>query len=553
MEALPFVYLLHEVTEIFLTLTIMKPYHIQEYLDFSNPTYNTAQKSALEQVRARFGETYPMFIDGQQINGEHGTFASVNPANTSETIGSFQLGSRSQALEALEAAWTAFDSWRYVPAAKRAEYLFKAADIVRRRRLEINAWMISEAGKNFLEADADTCEGIDFLDFYAHEALRYDEGMEVLDSWGDLNRTVYIPLGAGVSISPWNFPFAIMLGMAAAPIAAGNTIVAKPSPDTPMLGWIISEIFQEAGLPRGVFNFVTGDNLEVGETLISSPRARFINFTGSLAVGLHIQEVAAKSTDQSRFMKRVFAELGGKNAVVVDADADLDAASTGIVQAAFGFQGQKCSAASRVIAHTAVYDELLRLTVEKTLALKIGNPAENFAAGPVVNQKALDKILGYIEIGKSEGRLVCGGKRASSDTPGFYVEPTIFADVAADARIAQEEIFGPVTAFIRAADLDEALQFANSTRFGLTGGFFSNNPIHVDRALREFHVGNLYINRKNTGALVGAQPFGGFNLSGTDSKAGGRDYLLCFLQAKSMTERPLHQPTVLNQFCYTKA
>jgi 1-pyrroline-5-carboxylate dehydrogenase len=531
----------------------MQPYHIQTYLDFNNPTYSSAQKASLEQVRAQFGRTYPLYIDGQKIDGDLGLFPSINPANTQETIGHFQLASRKQALDALDAAWRAFDSWKYVPAERRCDILMKAADIVRRRRLEINSWMISEAGKNYGEADADTCEGIDFLEYYAREALRYDEGMEVLDAWGDLNRTIYVPLGAGVTISPWNFPFAIMLGMAAAPIVAGNTVVAKPSPDTPMMGWIIAEIFEEAGLPAGVFNYITGDNLEVGETLVTSPNTRFINFTGSLAVGLHINEVAAKSSSDTRFMKRVFAELGGKNAVVVDADADLDAASTGIVQAAFGFQGQKCSAASRVIAHSDIYDELLRLTLEKAKALKVGDPKDNFAAGPVVNQKALDKILSYIDIGKSEGKLLMGGKLAQTEHPGFYVEPTIFADVDQNARIAQEEIFGPVTAFIRAKDLDEAFLFANGTRFGLTGGFFSNNTLHVERALREFQVGNLYINRKNTGALVGAQPFGGFNLSGTDSKAGGRDYLLCFLQAKSMTERPLHQPTVLKEFKYTKA
>lgn len=530
----------------------MREYKIETYLDFSDPTFNVAQVAALKDVRSRFGKTWPMYIDGKHVNGENGTFESINPSNTKEVIGTFQMASKSQALLALDAAWKAFETWKFVPAEHRAEILFKAADICKRRRLEINAWMISEAGKNFTEADADTAEGIDFLEYYAHEALRYDKGMEVLDSWGDKNRTIYIPIGAGVSISPWNFPFAITLGMAAAPIVAGNTVVAKPSPDTPMMGWIIAEIFEEAGLPAGVFNYVTGDNLEVGETLVVSHRTRFINFTGSLGVGLHINEMAAKSSDHTRFLKRVFAELGGKNAVVVDEDADLEAASTGIVQAAFGFQGQKCSAASRVVACDKVYDELLAMTVEKARKLEVGDAKDNFSSGPVVNQKAVDKIMGYIEIGKTEGRLMLGGELAKTDNPGFYIQPTIFADVAPDARIAQEEIFGPVTAFIRAKNLDDALNIANGTRFGLTGGFFSNNQAHVDRAMREFHVGNLYVNRKNTGALVGAQPFGGFNLSGTDSKAGGRDYLLCFLQAKSITERPRDGKVHLGDFEYTK-
>lgn len=530
----------------------MTEYKNETYLDFSDPIHHNAQKAALDNVRSKFGQTWPMYIDGKKVNGDHGTMDSINPSNTNEIIGTFQMASKDQALKALDAAWKAFETWRYVPAEKRAGILFKAAEICRRRRLEINAWMISEAGKNYLEADADTAEGIDFLEYYAHEALRYDKGMEVIDAWGDTNRTHYIPLGAGVSISPWNFPFAITLGMAAAPIVAGNTVVAKPSPDTPMMGWIIAEIFEEAGLPAGVFNLVTGDNLEVGETLTTSPDTRFINFTGSLGVGLHINEVAAKTSDQTKWMKRVFAELGGKNAIVVADDADLDAASTAVVQAAFGFQGQKCSAASRVVVCDKVYDKMLELTVEKAKALKVGDAKDNYSAGPVVNQKAVDKIMSYIEIGKKEGRLVLGGSLAETENPGFYIEPTIFADVDGYARIAQEEIFGPVTAFIRAKNLDDAFRIANSTKFGLTGGFFSSNKESLDRAMREFHVGNLYINRKNTGALVGAQPFGGFNLSGTDSKAGGRDYLLCFLQAKSITERPLYGSVQLPDFKYTK-
>ncbi|MCC5925017.1 MAG: L-glutamate gamma-semialdehyde dehydrogenase [Bacteroidetes bacterium] len=532
----------------------MKPYTIESYLDFNNPTYETAQKAALDTVRKAFGNSYPLYINGKRTQGEKESFPSINPSNTDEVVGIFESASKAQALEALDAAWQAFESWQYVSAEKRAAYLFKAADIARRRRLEINAWMISEAGKNFAEADADTAEGIDFLEYYAHEALRYDKGMDVVENTGgDVNRTIYVPLGAGVSISPWNFPFAICLGMAAAPIVAGNTVVAKPAPDTPMMGWIIAEIFEEAGLPPGVFNFVTGDNLEVGETLTASKDTRFINFTGSLGVGQHITEIAAKRDPGNRFIKRVFTELGGKNAIVVDEDANVDEAANEIVKGAFGFQGQKCSAASRVIVHEAVYDELLEKTLKLASALQVGDVKTNAPIGPVINQKAVDKIMGYIEIGKSEGRLVLGGKRAETGVHGYYIEPTIFADVPRDARIAQEEIFGPVTAFIKAKDLDDAFDIANSTQFGLTGGFFSKNKSHIDRALREFHVGNLYINRKNTGALVGAQPFGGFNLSGTDSKAGGRDYLLCFLQAKSLTERPLYGDTQVLGFSYSKS
>jgi 1-pyrroline-5-carboxylate dehydrogenase len=525
----------------------------ETYFDFSSETHLTAQKRALEEVRTQFGKEYKLYIDGEYVKGEKETFESRNPSNTKEVIGVFQSASKAQAFSALDAAWKAFESWQYVPAKERADILLKAAAIVRRRRLEINAWMISEAGKNFAEADADTCEGIDFLEYYAYEALRYEDGMDVLaENWGENNKTIYIPIGAGVSISPWNFPFAICLGMAAAPIAAGNTIVAKPAPDTAMMGYLCAEIFEEAGLPKGVFNFVTGDNIEVGENLCRHNRTRFINFTGSLKVGLHLTSIAAEERENQTFIKRIITELGGKNAVIVDDDADLNLAAEEIVKAAFGFQGQKCSACSRVIAVESVYDELLEKVTEKTKLLKVGDAKDNYAAGAVINQQAVDKIMSYIEIGKKEGRLMAGGKRAETEHEGYYIEPTVIADVSPQSRIAQEEIFGPVTAFIKAKDTDDALRIANGVKYALTGGYFSRDPKKIDKVLREFHVGNLYVNRKNTGALVGAQPFGGFNLSGTDAKAGGREYLVFFLQAKSMTIRPYPNTEYdLNSFNYT--
>lgn len=526
----------------------------ETYLDFSDETHSTAQKEALKDVRSRFGEEYDLYIDGKFVKGEKGTFESKNPGNLSETIGTFQKASKEQAFGALDSAWKAFESWQYVPAKERADYLFKAADVMRRRRLEINAWMISEAGKNFLEADADTCEAIDFLDYYAYEALRLDEGMPVLDeTWGDYNKTVYTPIGAGLSISPWNFPFAIFAGMAAAPIAVGNTVVAKPAPDTPKMGHILAEIFDEVGLPAGVFNFVTGDDIEVGENLAKHPRTRFISFTGSLNVGLHLTKIAAETGPDQTFVKRIIVEMGGKNATVVDADADLDLAAGEIVKGAFGFQGQKCSASSRVVAIENIYDELLEKVTEKTQALKVGNPKDNYISGPVINKKSVDKIMGYIERGKDEARLVTGGKKAETDEEGYYIEPTIFADVDEKAKIAQEEIFGPVTAFIKAKDTDDAIRIVNGVQYGLTGAYFSNDPKKIDKALREINVGNLYINRKCTGALVGAQPFGGFKLSGTDAKAGGRDYLKYFLEPKSMTYRPSDDVDFeLKPFDYTR-
>ncbi|MGN8224858.1 L-glutamate gamma-semialdehyde dehydrogenase [Gracilimonas sp. BCB1] len=517
----------------------LEKYKNETYLDFSDPTNDKAQKKALEEVRSNFGQEYDLYINGEFVKGDAGTFESKNPSNLSETIGTFQMASKDQAFDALDKAWDAFESWQHVSAEKRAEYLFKAADVIRRRRLEINAWMISEAGKNYLEADADTCEAIDFIDYYAHEALRIDDGMDVLsETWGDYNRTIYMPIGAGVSISPWNFPFAIFVGMAVAPIAVGNTVVAKPAPDTPRMGSILAEIFEEVGLPKGVFNFVPGGDIEVGENLAKHPKTRFISFTGSKAVGLHLNKIAAEVADGQKFLKRMVCELGGKNATVVDADADIEKASTEIVKGAFGFQGQKCSASSRVIAHQDIYDELLEKVTEKTKALSVGDSKENHISGPVINQKSVDKIMSYIEIGKKEGRLVAGGKRAETENEGYYIEPTVFADISEDDRLAQEEIFGPVTAFIKAKDTDDALRIANGVDYGLTGAYFSQDPKKIDRALREYRVGNLYINRKCTGALVGAQPFGGFKLSGTDAKAGGRDYLKYFLEPKSTTLRP---------------
>ncbi len=517
----------------------LKKYRNETYLDFSDPTNDKAQKQALEEVRSNFGKEYSLYVNGEFIKGNAGTFESANPSNLSETIGIFQMASKEQAFDALDKAWKAFESWQYVSAKKRADYLFKAADVIRRRRLEINAWMISEAGKNYLQADADTCEAIDFIEYYAYEALRIDDGMDVLsETWGDQNKTVYMPIGAGVSISPWNFPFAIFVGMSVAPIAVGNTVIAKPAPDTPRMGSLLAEVFDEVGLPAGVFNFVTGGDIEVGENLAKHPDTRFISFTGSKAVGLHLNKIAAETHEDQNFLKRMVCELGGKNATVVDEDADLELAADEIIKAAFGFQGQKCSAGSRVIAHQAIYDDLLDKVVKKTKALEVGDAKDDYISGPVINQKALNKVLGYIDIGKEEGRLMAGGKRADTENGGYYIEPTVFADVDENARIAQEEIFGPVTAFIKAKDTDDAIRIANGVKYGLTGAYFSNDSEKIDKALRKFRVGNLYINRKCTGALVGAQPFGGFKMSGTDAKAGGRDYLKYFLEPKSTTLRP---------------
>ncbi len=531
----------------------LPPYDHEKYLDFNDPTQEKAIESALADVRSKLGKEYPLYINGEEVKGESGTFKSINPCNTDETVGVFQKASEQQARKALQDAWKAFESWQYTPVEERAEIMLRAADIARRRKMEIIAWEVTEVGQNYWEADAQVAEGIDFLEYYARQALRYDQGMEVINTQGDTNRTIYLPIGAGISLSPWNFPFAIALGMACGPIVAGNTIVAKPAPESPMMSQIIREIFDEAGLPKGVFNLVTGEDIEVGENLVRDPDTRFINFTGSKAVGLHIMNLANTPFEGQKWLKRVSAEMGGKNAVIVDSDSDLDMAAEAIVASAFGFQGQKCSAGSRSLIHKDVYAELQDKIVEKTKALEIGNSKNNTLVNAVVSDEQYEKVLKYIDIGKNEGKLLTGGKKAETDEPGYYIEPTVFGDVAPDARIAMEEIFGPVLALVSVDSFDHALEVANSVEYGLTGALISNNEEHIDRAMREFHVGNLYINRKCTGSIVGAQPFGGFYLSGMDPKAGGSDYLGQFLQSKSITERPTKGvKELLNDFSYSK-
>ncbi len=402
--------------------------------------------------------------------------------------------------------------------------------------MEINAWMICEAGKNYAEADADTCEGIDFMEFYAREALRYSKDQPLTPYPGEKNRYFYIPLGAGLAIPPWNFPWAIMVGITIAPIAAGNTMVLKPSSDTPMMAWLFADIMREVGLPDGVLNYFVASGAEAGDYLVEHPKIRFINFTGSMEVGLRINELASKTSEGQIWIKRVVAEMGGKDGLIVDSEANIDDAVAGTVTSAYGFQGQKCSACSRVIVDEKVYDEFVEKLKKAVSEIKIGDPMDNFRMGPVINERAEESIKAYIEIGKEEGNLLIGGNKVEGKN-GYYIEPTVFTDIKEDDRLFQEEVFGPVLSVTKAKDFDDALRLANHTIYGLTGGVYSMNREKLDRAAREFYVGNLYFNRKITGAIVDVQPFGGFNMSGTDSKAGGRDYLQLFLQGKSVSEK----------------
>lgn len=504
--------------------------------DFTKPSNRKAMEKALGAAKARLGREYPLVIGGEEIRTAEKLHSS-DPSNASQIVATFQKADQSLAVKALEAAEKAFASWKLVNPKKRAEYLFKAAAIMRKRKHEFSAALIYEVGKTWPEADADTAEAIDFLEFYGREMIRYGAKQPVVKHPQEKNELVYIPLGVGVVVPPWNFALAILTGMTSAAVVAGNTVVLKPSSDSPFNGWMFFNLMREVGLPPGVINFVTGSGASVGDTLVAHPKTRFVSFTGSKEVGVHINELAAKVQPGQIWLKRVVAEMGGKDSIVVDEQSDLQGAAQATVASAFGFQGQKCSAASRAIVVEKVYDKFLDLVTERTKALKVGsadNPAN--ALGPVINKGAMQKILGYVEEGIREGgRLLTGGKPAGEN--GHFIEPTVIADVDPKATIAQQEIFGPVLAIIKAKDFDHALEIANNTEFGLTGGVWTKNRKKIEKAKQVFHVGNFYVNRKITGAFVGVHPFGGFNMSGTDSKAGGRDYLLLFLQAKLMSEK----------------
>ncbi|HEX7707704.1 MAG TPA: L-glutamate gamma-semialdehyde dehydrogenase [Thermoanaerobaculia bacterium] len=507
--------------------------------DFSKPEEKAAMELAIAKVLGEVGREHPLVIGGERITGLK-TYDSINPAHKDQILGKFQKGTREHVEQAIDRAWTAFESWKRESVDVRAGVLLKAAKLLRERKHEFSAVMVLEVGKTWAEADGDTAEAIDFLEFYAREAYRYGGEQPITKIEGEDNEMVYIPLGVGAVIPPWNFPLAIMAGMTTAAIVSGNCVVLKPSSDSPWIAYRFIELLEESGMPAGVVNFVSGSGGEVGDPLIQHPRIRFISFTGSMEVGLHINAEAAKHREGQLWIKRVVAEMGGKDAIIIDRETgNLEEAAAAAVASAFGFQGQKCSACSRLIIDDAVYDQVVPMVVEKTKKLRIGDPTSpEFAVGPVVNEKAMKAIKGYIEKGTKEGgRLVAGGTEVELPGEGFYVAPTVIADVAPDATIAQEEIFGPVLAIIRAKDFDDALRIANNTLFGLTGALFSDNEAKLERARDEFFVGNLYFNRKCTGALVGVHPFGGFNMSGTDSKAGGRDYLGLFLQAKSISRK----------------
>ncbi|MFB0831923.1 L-glutamate gamma-semialdehyde dehydrogenase [Brevibacillus laterosporus] len=506
----------------------------EPFVNFNLPENKQAFQAALDIVESELGREYDLIIGGERIKTEKKS-RSMNPSQKDECIGVVSQADQELAEKAIQVAATTFETWKRVAPTARSRYLYKAAAILRRRKHEFSAWLVKESGKSWPEADADTAEAIDFMEYYARQMDQLGQRHSLPRIPGEDNELYYIPLGVGIVIPPWNFPLAIMVGMTTAALVTGNTVVLKPASTTPVIAAKFMEILDEAGVPAGVVNFVPGSGSEIGDYLVEHTLTRFISFTGSRDVGLRINELAAKHRPGQKWMKRLVAEMGGKDSIIVDNDADLELAAQAITASAFGFSGQKCSACSRAIIHADVYDEVLARVVEHTKALTVGNVSNpEFYTGPVVDEKAYNKILEYIEIGKQEGKLMAGGEKGPEE--GYYIMPTVFADVAPDARIMQEEIFGPFVAFCKANDFDHALKIANNTEYGLTGSVISRNRAHLERAREEFHVGNLYFNRKCTGALVGVHPFGGFNMSGTDSKAGGSDYLLLFTQAKLVSE-----------------
>src|SRR5690625_1308973 len=466
-------------------------YRHEPFTDFTIAENKQAMEEALKKVEAEIiGADYPLIINEERITtGDK--IVSVNPANREEVIGNVSKANEESAERAMKLADETFNTWRKSDAKMRADILFRAAAIVRRSKHEDTAVLVKEGGKPWNEADGDTAESIDFVEYYGRQMVELKDGMYVESRPVERNQYHHIPVGVGVVISPWNFLFAIMAGTTAASMVTGNTVLLKPASATPIIAYKLMEVLEEAGMPKGVVNYIPGPGAEVGDYLVEHPRTRFVSFTGSREVGTRIFERAAKIQEGQIWLKRTILEMGGKDTIVVDKEADLELAAQSIVQSAFGFSGQKCSACSRAVIHEDVYDEVKDRIVELTKEITVGDPetGEHFM-GPVIDQAAYDKILSYVEIGKEEGNLLVGGD--GDDSTGWFVNPTVFGEVDPEARIMQEEIFGPVVALTKAKDFDEAIDIANNTEYGLTGAVITNNRKHIEQAREDFHVGNLY-------------------------------------------------------------
>jgi 1-pyrroline-5-carboxylate dehydrogenase len=510
------------------------PFAGEPLTDFSKEETARKMRAAIEKVRGQLGREYDLIIGGKRIKTAD-KIKSLNPAKPSQVVGIHQKAGKDHVEPAMQAALGAFEHWKNTSIEERASLLFRIADMLRERKFEFCAWLVFEVSKNWAEADADIAETIDFAEYYAREALRLSKVETDIQLPGERDTLQYIPLGVGAVIPPWNFPCAIMAGMTLASVVAGNTVILKPSSDSPTIAAKFVELLEEAGIPEGVVNFCPGSGATFGNAVVAHPKTRYIAFTGSREVGIDINKRAADVVPGQVWIKRTILEMGGKDAIIVDADSDFDAAVEGVAQAAFGFQGQKCSACSRAIIDERIYDKFLDALKARVEKITVGDPTENPNMGAVINEGSMKSILEYIEYGKKDGRLVTGGDRAPGE--GYFIRPTVIADIMPKSKLEQEEIFGPVLAVIKSKNYDHALEIANDTEFGLTGAVYTKSKEKIERAKREFHVGNLYINRKCTGAMVGAHPFGGFNMSGTDSKAGGPDYLYLFTQGKSIGEK----------------
>jgi 1-pyrroline-5-carboxylate dehydrogenase len=505
-------------------------------VDFSVEHNRAKMRTALSLAESQLGRHYPLIIGGERL--ETGQWIeSINPGNPDQVVGLVAKARPSDVEGAFRAAECAFASWRRLTAEGRASVLFRMAAIARRRRFELAAWMVYELDKAWDEADGEVAEAVDFLELYGRQALELAKPRTLAYLPDEATDYRYQAIGIGVVIPPWNFPCAILTGMTLGPVAAGNTVILKPATNTPVIGYKMVEIMEEAGVPPGVVNFLPGSGSEIGDALVDHNHTRFVAFTGSKDVGIRIFARAAKVHPGQRWLKRVTAEMGGKDAIVVDSSADQSAAIEGIVTSAFGFSGQKCSACSRAIVHASLYDEITSGVVERTRqTVSVGSALTGETTmGAVVDRHQYDSIRNYIEIGKVEGREAYRGEIPAGT--GYYIPPVIFADVPADARIACEEIFGPVLAIVKAANFDDALSIANDSEYGLTGSVYARDRAVLERARAEFEVGNLYLNRKCMGALMGVHPFAGIKLSGTNSKAGGPDYLHNFVEAKAIGER----------------
>ncbi len=512
------------------------PFVNEPLTDFTKEPIARQMRAAIEKVRGQLGREYDLVIGGKRTRTTD-KIKSINPAKPSQLVGLHQKAGKEHVEPAMQAALAAFATWSRTSFEERASLLFQVGDVMRERKFEFCAWLVFEVSKNWAEADADIAETIDFCEYYAREALRLSRTELPVQMPGERDTLMYIPLGVGAVIPPWNFPCAIMAGMTLASIVSGNTVILKPSSDSPTIAAKFVELLEECGMPEGVVNFCPGAGASFGNAVVAHPKTRYIAFTGSREVGLDINKSAAAHAPGQIWIKRTILEMGGKDAIIVDADADVDSAVEGVAQAAFGFQGQKCSACSRAIVDERIYDiflEKLKARVEK---ITVGDPATNANMGAVINEGSMKSILEYIEVGKKDGRVITGGGPAKNAGEGYFLQPTVIADIPAGSRLEQEEVFGPLLAVIKSKNYDHALEIANDTEFGLTGAVYTKSKDKIARAIQEFHVGNLYINRKCTGATVAAHPFGGFNMSGTDSKSGGPDYLYLFTQGKAVGEK----------------